>query len=69
MKTLVIFVIKTYQVGVSPFIGNNCRFSPTCSQYTVETINKKGVVKGCWLGVCRLFKCHPWHPGGYDPSP
>ena len=68
MKTLVIFVIKTYQVGVSPFIGNNCRFSPTCSQYTVETINKKGVVKGCWLGVRRLLKCHPWHPGGYDPS-
>jgi len=69
VKTLVIFLIKTYQVGVSPFIGSNCRFSPTCSQYMVETINKNGVVKGCWLGIRRLFKCHPWHPGGYDPSP
>lgn len=69
MKTLVIFLIKTYQLGVSPFIGNNCRFSPTCSQYMAEAINNNGVVKGCWLGIQRLFKCHPWHPGGYDPSP
>jgi len=68
-KKLAIGLIKLYQKLVSPLLGANCRFYPTCSQYALEAINKYGFVKGSWLAVRRILRCHPFHPGGYDPVP
>ena len=59
--------INFYKYIISPFLGNNCRFLPTCSEYTKESIIKYGVIKGFWLGLKRIVKCHPWGKGGYDP--
>ncbi|BBB26846.1 conserved hypothetical protein [Amphritea japonica ATCC BAA-1530] len=64
-----IFLIRIYQYLISPFLGPNCRFYPTCSAYTLEAIETHGVLKGFWLGIKRIGKCHPGHPGGYDPVP
>ncbi|HCA41169.1 MAG TPA: membrane protein insertion efficiency factor YidD [Aminobacterium sp.] len=61
--------IRFYQKCISPMLGKNCRFYPTCSQYTLEAIEKYGVLIGIRLGVIRILKCGPWHPGGYDPVP
>jgi putative membrane protein insertion efficiency factor len=66
---LIIGLIRIYQLIISPLIGPRCRFTPTCSQYTIEAIKLYGVVKGCWLGSKRLLKCHPLNDGGYDPVP
>lgn len=62
-------VIRFYQIALSPYFGQQCRFSPTCSQYTIEAINKHGAFAGLTYGVRRIGKCHPWHPGGHDPVP
>ena len=62
-----ISTINLYKYLISPLLGNNCRFVPTCSEYTKESIIKYGVVKGFWLGLKRIAKCHPWGKGGYDP--
>ena len=59
--------IKIYQVLLSPFLGRNCRFEPTCSYYSIESINKHGVLKGLNLAIKRILKCHPWGKSGYDP--
>ena len=67
MRKIVIFLIRFYQKAISPFLGRRCRFYPTCSQYAIEAIRKKGALKGGWLAVKRIAKCHPFHPGGYDP--
>ncbi len=67
MKYVMIFIIKLYQKFISPLLGSNCRFLPTCSQYSLEAINKYGAIKGGFLSVKRISKCHPFHPGGYDP--
>lgn len=69
MKTLLLLLLRAYQLGISPFLGQNCRFYPTCSTYAVEAINEYGAVKGGFLAAKRLCKCHPWHPGGLDPVP
>ena len=68
-KTLVILVIKGYQRFISPLLGNNCRFTPTCSFYAIEAINRFGVLKGGWLASKRILKCHPLNAGGEDPVP
>lgn len=68
-KQLVILPIKAYQRWLSPLLGNNCRFSPTCSNYAIEAINRFGVIKGCWLATKRILKCHPLNAGGEDPVP
>ncbi|TKB46408.1 membrane protein insertion efficiency factor YidD [Thalassotalea mangrovi] len=68
-QTLVIAPIKAYQRWLSPLLGNNCRFNPTCSSYAITAINRFGVVKGCWLAIKRILKCHPLHAGGDDPVP
>lgn len=69
MKSLLLLLLRAYQLGISPFLGQNCRFYPTCSTYAVEAINEHGAVKGSFLAAKRLCKCHPWHPGGLDPVP
>ncbi len=69
VQNLMRLMIKFYQVLISPFLGGNCRFTPTCSQYAMEAIEIHGALKGCWLTLCRLGRCHPFHPGGYDPVP
>lgn len=69
MKKIILFFIRCYQKGISPLLGNHCRFSPTCSIYTYSAIKKFGVLKGLYLGTKRLLKCHPFHPGGVDPIP
>ncbi len=69
MRTVVVKAIKFYQLAISPFMGRNCRFYPTCSEYTVDAITEHGVFKGLTLSIKRLGKCHPWHDGGYDPVP
>ena len=63
----VINLINIYKYLISPLLGNNCRFLPTCSEYTKESIIKFGLVKGVWLGLKRIVKCHPWGKGGHDP--
>jgi len=67
MRRLCLFLLRCYQRGVSPYLGSRCRFYPSCSSYTYEAIERYGVVRGCWLGIRRLLRCHPFHPGGYDP--
>lgn len=65
----VVFVIRIYQKLISPMLGNNCRFSPTCSEYSAQAIDKYGVVRGGILAIKRISKCHPLHPGGIDNVP
>ena len=67
LKNIAISLINLYKYLISPLLGNNCRYLPTCSEYTKESIIKYGVVKGFWLGLKRIAKCHPWGKGGYDP--
>ncbi|WP_084785427.1 membrane protein insertion efficiency factor YidD [Neomoorella mulderi] len=67
IKRSIILFIRLYQLFISPILGKNCRFYPTCSQYALEAISRYGVFRGSILAVKRLGRCHPWHPGGYDP--
>ncbi|MCF8111011.1 MAG: membrane protein insertion efficiency factor YidD [Desulfobacteraceae bacterium] len=69
MRYLFVFIIKLYQALVSPLIGPRCRFYPSCSEYACESIRRFGAVRGTWLSARRLVKCHPFHPGGFDPVP
>lgn len=69
MKRLLIGLLRFYQYAISPLLGRRCRFFPTCSEYAVEAVQKHGAMKGGWLGLKRVCRCHPWHPGGYDPVP
>lgn len=64
-----LLLIRVYQLTLSPFIGNACRFEPSCSRYTAQCIEYHGALKGSWLGIKRIARCHPFHPGGYDPPP
>jgi len=64
-----VFLIRVYQWTISPLLGRNCRFHPTCSQYAVEAVEGFGALRGSWLALKRLGRCHPWHPGGFDPPP
>ncbi len=69
MRRLAEILIRLYQWTVSPLLGPACRFHPSCSQYTLEAIRRFGVLRGAGLGAKRIGRCHPWHPGGYDPVP
>jgi hypothetical protein len=62
-------MIRAYQLLLSPFLGNRCRFTPSCSRYASEAIEKYGALRGSWLGVKRIARCHPFCDGGYDPVP
>ncbi|MDY0207894.1 MAG: membrane protein insertion efficiency factor YidD [Pseudomonas sp.] len=66
---VLIAIIRGYQYFISPLLGHNCRFHPSCSTYAIEALQEHGALKGSYLGVRRLLRCHPWHPGGYDPVP
>ena len=63
---MLIGVVRVYQLTLSPIVGRQCRFYPTCSQYFIGAVQKYGAVRGTWKGVCRICRCHPWHPGGVD---
>ena len=67
LSKLFIYLVKFYQRYISPLKGPTCRFYPTCSQYSIEAIQKYGALKGIYLTIRRLLKCHPFHEGGYDP--
>lgn len=69
MGRLVVAIIRAYQYLISPLLGPRCRFYPSCSQYAVEAIRGHGLVRGGYLSLYRLSRCHPWHPGGLDPVP
>jgi hypothetical protein len=73
VKTLLVqpllWLIRGYQVAISPLLGPRCRFYPSCSEYSMESLRRHGVLRGLWLTVRRIVRCHPWHPGGYDPVP
>lgn len=69
LDRLMIGAIRFYQLAISPALPPSCRFYPTCSEYTLQAIAKYGALKGLWLGVRRIARCHPFHPGGYDPVP
>ncbi len=69
MRKLVIGLIRAYQYAVSPFLGGNCRYVPSCSEYSAEAIRRFGMFKGGWLAIRRILSCHPWGGSGYDPVP
>lgn len=64
-----ILLIKIYQLLISPLFPSSCRYTPTCSNYTLEALKKYGILKGGWLGIKRILRCHPWGGSGYDPVP
>ena len=69
MSSALIALVRVYQILLSPLLGANCRFSPSCSQYAIEAIGKHGAIKGAWLAVRRIMRCQPFHAGGFDPVP
>lgn len=69
MKRLLLILLRAYKLGISPLLGQNCRFYPSCSDYAQEAIHEHGALRGSMLAGRRLCKCHPWHPGGFDPVP
>lgn len=66
---LLLAAIRAYQLALSPLLGRSCRFWPSCSRYTAACIETHGALRGSWLGLRRIARCHPFHPGGYDPPP
>ena len=69
MKILILALLRFYRYAISPMLGRNCRFVPSCSEYAVEAVQRHGALKGGWLAVRRVCRCHPFSGGGYDPVP
>ena len=69
MKALLLALLRGYQYAVRPMLGANCRFYPSCSDYAMEALERHGAFRGSWLAIRRVLKCHPYHPGGFDPVP
>ena len=69
MKRVLLLLLRGYQLAISPLLGQNCRFYPSCSDYAAQAIDLHGPARGSLLATRRLCKCHPWHPGGLDPVP
>jgi putative membrane protein insertion efficiency factor len=68
-KWLILLLVKIYQLAISPYLPAACRYHPTCSAYFIEAVEKYGPIKGSWLGIKRIGRCHPWGGNGYDPVP
>lgn len=69
MNKLLVFLVRSYRLAISPLLGRSCRFHPSCSEYAIEAIERHGSCRGSWLAIRRISRCHPWNPGGYDPVP
>lgn len=69
LQRLTVALIRIYQICIRSVMFNHCRFYPCCSEYAIEAIKEHGLIKGGHLTIARLFRCHPWHPGGFDPVP
>ncbi len=69
MARILLLLLTMYRVAFSPFLGRNCRFFPSCSDYASEALSRHGAARGSWLTIKRITRCHPWHPGGFDPVP
>ncbi|HQV08463.1 MAG: membrane protein insertion efficiency factor YidD [Thauera sp.] len=69
MKTVLIALVRFYRYAISPMLGRNCRFHPTCSEYAIEALERHGALRGGWMAAKRVGRCHPFNPGGYDPVP
>lgn len=69
MGKILILLVRAYRYGISPFLGHHCRFYPSCSSYAETALSRYGFIKGSWLTLRRLSRCHPWHAGGCDPVP
>jgi uncharacterized protein len=67
VKDILLVLLRSYKVAISPLLPPSCRFVPTCSEYASEAVSRYGALRGGWMGVRRLARCHPFHPGGYDP--
>jgi putative membrane protein insertion efficiency factor len=66
-SNLLVLFVRGYQLLLRPILPASCRFTPSCSEYFIGAVRKHGPIRGAWRGVCRIARCHPWHPGGYDP--
>lgn len=66
---MLIFLVRAYQLLFSPYLGRNCRFHPSCSSYAITAIESHGAMRGVWLTIRRIARCHPWNAGGHDPVP
>ena len=66
-SSLLVLAVRGYQLILRPILPASCRFTPSCSEYFIGAVRKYGPIVGPWKGVCRIARCHPWHPGGYDP--
>ncbi len=69
MSRLLVWILRGYQLAISPMLGPKCRFYPSCSQYAIEALRTHGAARGSWLAARRVCRCHPWHDGGHDPVP
>ena len=69
MKIVLIALVRFYRYAISPMLGRNCRFHPTCSEYAIEALERHGALRGGWMAAKRVGRCHPFNPGGYDPVP
>lgn len=69
MRKILIGIIRVYQYAISPYLPPHCRYTPSCSSYAVDALGRFGILRGGWMALKRIARCHPWHEGGYDPLP